>query len=103
MLPIDCRNNWKELTYRPMGPRRKTVDLALALDDPIEARKYIAGFKWNQQFPPKYIVWGLDEKIHFDRMTDAEAVFAAKMILRDVQMPLDLQEAELVRGLGWEH
>lgn len=103
MLPIDCRHNWKELTYRPMGPRRKTVDLAEALEDPLEARKYIANFDWNQPDPPKYIVWGLEEKIWFDKMTDAEAVFAAKMILRDIEIPTVMRQADMIKGCGWEH
>ncbi len=100
MLPIDCRHNWKELTYRPMGPRRKTADLAEILEDPVEARKYIANFQWDTDEPPKYIVWGLEEKIHFDRMTDAEAVFAAKMILRDIEIPMAWNTAKLEK---WEH
>lgn len=83
-----------------MGPRRKTVDLAIALEDPSEARKYIAEFDWNTPEPQKYIVWGLDEKIYFDNMSDAEAVFAAKMILREIQIPQEWNQAQFEK---WEH
>lgn len=96
---IDCRNHWKNLNLGRMSPKRKTPDLMELLDDPEEARKYIAGFDWNTPDPPKYIVWGLEERIVFEKMTDAEAIFAAKMIVRDIVIPMELNQCKLER---WE-
>ncbi len=80
-----------------MGCRRQDVDLELILQDPKCAREWIRTYNWDCD-PPKYIIFGLDQKITFENMTDAEAVFAATMILRDVEMKRVLRrkkEAEI--------
>lgn len=62
-------------------------DLFIALTDPKNARAYIANFDWGDLDAPKYVVWGVEEKIWFEKMTDDEAVIAALIILRDVEIP----------------
>lgn len=77
-------------------PRREDVDLELVLRDPRCAREWIKAFNWEFIETPKYIVFGLDERIYFDKMTDEEAVFAAKLILRDVEIPRVIRELNLL-------
>lgn len=79
-----------------MSCNREEVDLELALNKPERARKYIAEFDWGLPDPPKYIVWGLQEKIWFNNMTDEEAVIAAFIILRDVDIPQIWRTAEML-------
>jgi hypothetical protein len=89
---------------RGMGAR--DIDLELLLNDPAEARKYIELFDWSPLKPPKYVVIGLDEKILLaGPMSDEEAVFVAKTILRDVEIPAIMREKQLAPwGLScWEH
>lgn len=68
-----------------MGSRRQDVDLEIVLRDPKCAREWIRTYNWGCK-RPEYIVFGADQKIHFATMTDDEAVFAANLILRDVEI-----------------
>lgn len=77
-----------------MAGRREDVDLHLVLQDPVCARKYIKDFDWGVPNPPKYIVFGLEEKISFETMTDAEAVRAALIILKDIEIPMSFRTKE---------
>lgn len=83
-----------------MGPKPKTPDLMASCDDPAFARDFIAKYDWGTPDPPKYVVWGLEEKIWFDKMTDAEACYAAKKIIREVEIPMAVNTAQLEK---WEH
>lgn len=95
---------WTELQaivkLKGMACRRENVDLMLMLENPVCARKYIADFDWNMPDPPKYIVYGIEEKIWFEKMTDEEAVLAAQIILRDVEIPQVWRTAQLE---FWHH
>lgn len=84
----------------------KNPDLELLLEDPSEARKYIAKFNWYPTTPPKYVVLSADEKIPLKGpMSDQEAVLVAKTILRDVEIPAVMREKQLAPwGIScWEH
>lgn len=78
-----------------MGSRREDVDLDLVLNDPVCARKFIADFEWACSPPPQYVVYGIDQKIWFDRMTDEEAVAAAHMILNDVEKQMAWKTSQM--------
>lgn len=85
-----------------MGCRRQDVDLELILQDPKSAREWIRTYQWDCQ-TPKYIIFGLDQRIHFENMTDAEAVFAANLILRDVEMKRVKIEKQIATDLNEIH
>ena len=81
---------------------RDRVELWLLLTDPKEARKYIGDFDWN--LPPKLrpdqIMLDSGKVIKFKNMTDDEAVVAASMLLRDVEVPMIMRSKQLEQ---WEH
>jgi hypothetical protein len=79
-----------------MSCSREEVDLEIALKNPERARKYVLEFDWGLPDPPKYVVWGLEEKIYFDNMNDEEAVVAAFIILRDVDIPQNWRTSEML-------
>lgn len=83
-----------------MPSRREDVDLELVLRHPGCARKWILEYKWDADPAPKYVVFGIDEKIFFEHMTDEEAVRAAFIILRDVEIPHLKREIEYLKGYG---
>lgn len=85
-----------------MGSRRQDVDLELVLKDPKCAREWIRTFNWECQ-PPEYICFGADQKIYFSEMTDEQAVFAAKMILQDIELKRVDKERILAEALGEIH
>jgi len=80
-------------------PSRADVDMDLVLNDPICAREYIEEFDWSPLDPPKFVVWGADEKIYFASMSDKEAVIAAHIILRDVEKPREYRKKKLLEGI----
>ncbi len=82
-----------------MAARREDVDLELVLNDPKCARKYIHEFDWYPLEAPKYIVFGIEDKIYFEKMTDEEAVIAAHIILRDIDIPMVFRTKELLAEL----
>ena len=49
--------------------------------DPAQARKYIANFKHTLGRECTYVTFGDGETIHFDNMTDAQAVRVANGLL----------------------
>jgi hypothetical protein len=79
-----------------MASRREDVDLDIVLNDPKCARNWIEKFDWGQLAAPKYVVFGIDDKIHLESMTDAEAVIAAHIILNDVERPMNFRTKELL-------
>lgn len=83
-----------------MAGRKEDVDLRLSLENPENARAYIDQFDWGLPEPPRYVVFGLDEKIWFANMTDEEAVRAALIILQDVEIPMAFNSKQLE---FWEH
>jgi len=83
-----------------MAGRREDVDLDLVLLDPAQARHYIAHFNWDLPGPPKYVVYGLEDKIYLENMTDEEAVLAALVILNDIDRQREWHTALLER---WAH
>lgn len=100
VLQINSNYTWKPLNFGGMGSRREDVDLELVLEDPKCAREYIRNFDWGLPDPPKYIVTGLDEKIWFDNMSDRDAVCAAKIILREWEIPMTFKSSKLE---FWHH
>lgn len=86
-----------------MAKRREEIDLSLSLEDPIRAREYIAKFEWDIPDPPKYVCTNFDRYIYFDRMTDAEAVFAAHILLRDIQIPMEMRHKNMFVPSEKEH
>ncbi len=88
MHAIDCRNHWRELNLGVMTRRLgKNPDILQAIEDPGVAREFIEKYDWGSPGKPLYYVWGLEEKIYFDKMTDAEAVFVARDIIRNYEIP----------------
>lgn len=79
-----------------MAARREDVDLVIVLNNPRCAREWIAHFDWGPLDAPKYIVFGIDDKIYLDNMTDEEAVVAAHIILHDVEIPMNFRTKELM-------
>lgn len=81
---------------------RNDIELWLILTDPKCARRYIADFKWN--YPPEESPTRIDldsgRTINFENMTDEDAVIAAQAILRDIEIPLVMNEKNLQ---FWEH
>lgn len=83
-----------------MSYSRDQVDLDLVLDDPNCARAWVEAYDWGTTEPPKYVVWGVDQKIHLSEMTNEEAVLAAHIILHDVEKKRAMREKSLER---YEH
>lgn len=83
-----------------MAGRREDVDLQLVVQDPKCARQYIAHFDWGIPDPPTYVVYGIEDKIFFNNMTDEQAVLAAQIILRDVEIPMAWRTRQMEK---WEH
>lgn len=83
-----------------MATRREDVDLELVLRHPRCAREWVQKYKWDVSPPPRYVVFGIDEKIFFENMTDDQAVRAAFIILRDVEIPQLNREIEYLKGFG---
>ncbi len=80
--------------------RRNSPDLEIRINDPAEARIFIQQFDWESigQPCPKYVVYGVDQKISLievERLSDSDAVMAAKCILYDVLIPSTRREAYL--------
>lgn len=82
-----------------MAGRKEDIDLDLVLQDPNCARLYIAHFDWGLPDPPKYVVYGIEDKIWFENMSDDEAVRAALIILNDVQKQMDWRTKETMAEL----
>jgi hypothetical protein len=80
-----------------VGSKREDVDLELLLKDPKIARRWVLDYKWDLPDPPKYIVWGVDQKIYLNEMTDEESVLAANLILRDIEIPRVKCELQYLR------
>ena len=96
MLSSRCYYPGENLRFRWMPD--STPDIAKAVEDPKYARKFVSEYKWDGE-PPKYIVWGIDQKVYLHDMSDAEAVFVAKTILREIEIPRAATESKLER---WE-
>lgn len=79
---------------------RHDIELWLVLTDPEEARHYVQTFDWQQPFIPDRVELDSGRKIFFDKMSDADAVAAAMALLRDIQIPREMHEKNLI---PWEH
>jgi hypothetical protein len=79
-----------------MAARHEDVDLEIVLNDPKCARQWIKDFDWGRLEAPKYVVFGIEDRIYLGQMTDAEAVLAAHIILRDVEIPMNFRTKELL-------
>ena len=76
-----------------MGASHDEIDLDLRIEDPEFARSYIETFEWGHP-PPKYVVLALDQQIWFERMSDLEAVCAAKYILHAIHIPQEVNRRD---------
>lgn len=83
-----------------MGSRREDVDLELVLRDPICARRWIEDFNRRQTEPLKFAVLEngleIEKVIHFETMTDDEAVEVALQILQDCEIRQAIHELNLL-------
>lgn len=83
-----------------MAGRRESIDIRLKILKPDGAREFIKSVDWGPLERPKYIVFGIDDKIHLDNMSDSEAVIAAHHILQDVVIPELERESQYEK---WGH
>lgn len=102
ILPQTSQAFKTESFYAHMGCRRQDVDLEIVLKDPKCAREWIRTYNWECQ-TPEYIVFGADQKIYFQKMTDTEAVFAAALILRDIEIKRVMRRKGMAEALGEVH
>lgn len=83
-----------------MACRREDVDIHEILGDPTYARDYVTSFNWNGP-PPKQIVLSAFESVPArGPMSDEEAIRAARILLRDIEIPQIMKEKQLEK---WEH
>jgi hypothetical protein len=90
-----------------MGRSRQEVDLELALRDPKQARKWIEEFNLRLTQPLTCIVldkgWELERTIHFNTMTDDEAVEVAWHLLQDFEVRREVVKLKIARDLNEVH
>lgn len=85
-----------------MGASRQDVDLRIVLKDPTCARNWVAGCRRDYPELDTFITidyQGRDLVIHFDKMTDEEAVIAAFCLLEDFEIPRLMFELDKLRGM----
>lgn len=75
---------------------RKDLELWVVLTNPVEARHYVEHFNWNlpRHLCPTEITLDSGRKIDFLTMSDDEAVVAAQALLRDVEIPLIMNQKQ---------
>lgn len=86
-----------------MGSRKEDVDLLLVLRDPKCAREWVRTFDWGLTDPPKFMTIdrGVESErvIHFNNMTDEDAVLAAYHLLNDFEIPRIVNFLAKLRGM----
>ncbi len=86
-----------------MAASREQVDLWLVLTDPVCARVYIANFDWCQPEIPDRIEVDTGRMIDLVNLTDEDAVVVAAFLLRNYQVPREMEEKSIFEALNELH
>lgn len=92
-----CHYFGKPIILEPMRSRND-IELWLKITDPKKAREYIAQFDWGcpEHWRPTQVFLNSGREIVFKNMSDEDAVIAATTLLRDVQIPVEMREKQLM-------
>lgn len=81
-----------------MALPKDQVDIHLRILKPDKAREFIKNVDWGVLEPPRYIVFGIDDRIDLTDMDGEQAVFAAQDILANVVIPAAQRELQYERN-----
>jgi hypothetical protein len=66
---------------------RDDIELDKILNNPAKAREFIDTIEWGPEGKPENVVFGVDDVVFLNNMTDKDAVRAAHFILNTIEIP----------------